>query len=515
MNRTTLCACAPAFLGAFDFGLLALAGPRIAAEVGAAGPAYPWLFSASSFAYGAVVLPAAALSARWGPPRALGVGLTVAATGSVLFALAAGLPLALAGRALFGAGGAMAATAALALLAGTVDERTRRAGFAALGGAVGGGFAAGALSAGVPAWRVVVALVAALCVAVAREAPRLGRGERVSLSSGPARVTPGEVRAGLPSAPGGRVAAAQVRGARAVTPSGRRSPMRVASVARAGWPSRAGRRVASVEARAERPTEPRRRVASAPVRAALPSGSALLSIGIVLAAVALARRESAIALPLLAAAGLVAVAGLRRASRWLPRPRGALARVCLAGAATTASGVSATILVGAAFAEGAAPTALLGVFGLAVLPGAWLAAAIGARAGHPAAAAAGLLVQAAALVGLAAALDASSGWPVLAAAIVAFGVGHVAANAGAAGAVATLAGVAAPAVGALLIAAQYLGGGAAPVLIAADGAEARGVLVAGLIALCGALLVLTDTIRDVGASRDGTSPVRTASEVIE
>ena len=48
-----LLCCAPAFLAAFDFGFMVLAGPQVGADL-AAGDAYPWLFSAASFAYGSL-----------------------------------------------------------------------------------------------------------------------------------------------------------------------------------------------------------------------------------------------------------------------------------------------------------------------------------------------------------------------------------------------------------------------------------------------------------------------------
>lgn len=409
MNRMTLCVCAPAFLGAFDFGLLALAAPRVADELGAAGPAYPWLFSISSFTYGALVLPAAALIGWRGPARALVLGLIVTACGMAAFAAAAGLAAALVGRATFGGGGAVAATAALALLSGARDERTRRAGIAAVGGAVGAGFATGALLSAISPWRAVLVAIALLSLLVASAARRI-------------------------------------------------------------------------------PAEDDQ------CRARMPGGSVLLAAGVVIAAAALARRDPVATLPGLAVAALLMRSGLRRASKWLPRQRRLLGSVCLAAAATTASGVTATILAGAAFADGAAPEASLGAFGLAVAPGAWFAGAVASYAGHPAAAATGLAIQAVALAGLSAALVADPAWPLTTASIVAFGVGHVAANAGAAGAVATLAGPGVPAVGALLVAAQYLGGAVAPVLIAGradtDGSEPRGVLVAAIVALIGVLVLV-------------------------
>lgn len=402
MTRTTACVAAPAFLGAFDFGLLALAGPRVADAVGVTGPAYPWLFSTSSFAYGACVIPAAALTARVGSSRALASGLLVAPLGLLALAAARSPELAFAGRALFGVGGALAATAALAVLSALTDAAARRSAASALGGAVGGGFAAGALLGGAPSWRVVLVALSLACLVVAAVALRV--------ESPPPRVA--------------------------------------------------------------RP---------APVR-----GGAWLALAIVVAGVALSRPDGAVVLVGLALGAGLAVVGLRRASGWLPRPRGPLVRAYLAGAAMTASGVSATILAGAVLAAEGTSGALLGVFGLAVLPGARLARCVAQRAGHAVAAAAGLLLQGLGLAALAVVLASGFAWPAVAGAIVVFGVGHVAANAGAAGAATAVGGPAA--VGALLVAAQYLGGGLAPVVIVGRVEEPWvGVLAAAFVAVVGAV----------------------------
>ncbi len=164
MSRVALCGCLPAALGAFDFGLLALAGPRIAPTIGADGAAYPWLFSSASFAYGAAVMPAAVLTSRLGPPRALATGLAGAAAGALTLAAARDLVPALAGRVIAGAGGALAATAGLALLSAIADPPARRAAFAGVGSAGAAGFAVGALAAASAQWRFALVAVAAVAI---------------------------------------------------------------------------------------------------------------------------------------------------------------------------------------------------------------------------------------------------------------------------------------------------------------------------------------------------------------
>jgi MFS family permease len=132
-------------------------------------------------------------------------------------------------------------------------------------------------------------------------------------------------------------------------------------------------------------------------------GAPLLSAAIVAAAVGIVGVDDAVAWAAVtfAAAAILATWAVRSAAPWLPPHRSALAAVCAAGAATTASGVGATILIGAALAERGLPTALLCVFAAGVVPG----AAPAARAGPPVALGVGLALQAVALGLVAPALD--------------------------------------------------------------------------------------------------------------
>jgi MFS family permease len=430
--RASLCACVPAALGAFDFGLLALAAPRIAPALGVGSSAYPWLFSASSFAYGAAVMAAASLTARLRPPRALGLGLIVTALGIGASALSSALATTLAARVLFGLGGALAATAALALLAATEQRGGRAAGFAALGGAVAAGFAAGTLAAGAAEWRLVPPAGAARDV-IARRVAEAARAD--------AAVDDVMARRDADLARG--CAASDV----------------LADTARHG--SAAG--------------GPRGRV----------EGVAL-TVAIVLVAVALALAGEWVALVPAAGALAAFAVFVRHATGGAP-----LAAACGIGAATTATGVGATIVIGAALAAERLPPSLLGVFGLGVVPGAWVARRLVERAGPPVGASAGIALQGLALAAVALALAMSASPLVLAVAIACFGAGHVAANAGAAAAALTTHPPARSA--ALLIAAQYVGGGtgslAATAIAAAHGAAAA-VLVAAAVAFVPAVGML-------------------------
>jgi hypothetical protein len=181
--------------------------------------------------------------------------------------------------------------------------------------------------------------------------------------------------------------------------------------------------------------------------------------------------------------------------------------------------VGATVVIGAALAAEERPGALLAALGAGTLPGLWAAKAITARGGAAHAAAAGLALQAGALALIALALSAGTAAVWLAAILAGLGAGHVAANAGVAGALpaggvaygraVANGGVASgPAVAALLVAAQYVGSGAGALgldAIARHGVSAA-VLAGALMAAAGALTVLgggrrAGVARSSGASR--------------
>jgi hypothetical protein len=176
--------------GALDFGFLTTAGPAIGASLRLEGDAYPWLFSAGSFAFAAVLPPAGGLLGRVTAARVLRLGAAVAVLGYALLIAAPGAGAGIAARVVTGAGGAAMLPAALALLGAAGSS----GGFARSGGAVAGGFATGALLGGAAAdvigWRVAAAAVAALPLLLAvrqdeqGNLPRPARGqERQALLS--------------------------------------------------------------------------------------------------------------------------------------------------------------------------------------------------------------------------------------------------------------------------------------------------------------------------------------------
>ena len=192
MTRATAAGCAPALLGALDFGFLVVAGPAIAAEL-ELGSAYAWLFSAGSLAYGAVVMPAEKLLGRVSASRLLAAGLALAAAGIALVAAAGDVASVLAGRVMFGAGTGAAAAPALVLLAGEDD-----ASFARMGGAIALGFSAGILLGTLDRWRTALAAVAAIVVALAAATATVSGGRRLS----PGRAA-GALRLGAATAAAG------------------------------------------------------------------------------------------------------------------------------------------------------------------------------------------------------------------------------------------------------------------------------------------------------------------------
>lgn len=410
MSRVALCGCLPAALGAFDFGLLALAGPRIAPAVGADGAAYPWLFSSASFAYGAAVMPAAVLTSRLGPPRALAIGLAGAAAGALTLAAARDLAPALAGRVIAGAGGALAATAGLALLSAIADSSARRAAFAGVGSAVAAGFAVGALAAASAQWRFALVALAALAIGVAGVASRL--------------------------------------------------------------PTQRVNRTVALH------------------------GVAPLSASIVAVAAGVATGEPVVAIAALVVALALARVGLR-AVDWLPIDRRRLVAVCVAGAATTAGGVGAMIALGTELAAREWSPAWMATFGLGVLPGAALARRLGQRRGDRAGLAAGLWLQAVALSFSALTLSLALGRLALLASVVAFAVGHVAANSSAAAAITALARDRVAPLAALLIAAQYVGAALGPQLTDALATTrgTSGAIAVGAVLTAAGLLLLSPRFR--------------------
>jgi MFS family permease len=181
--------------GALDFGFLSTAGPAIGADLGL-GDAYPWLFSAGSFAFAAALPLVGGILGHASPARVLRLGAAGAALGYAFLILAPGAPAGIAARMVTGAGGAAMLPAALAVLGAAGAS----GGFARSGGAVAAGFASGALLGGVAAeltgWRIAAAAVATLPLVLAWRqnaqsvlSPRQKRQTFLSLPEGTMRLS--------------------------------------------------------------------------------------------------------------------------------------------------------------------------------------------------------------------------------------------------------------------------------------------------------------------------------------
>jgi MFS family permease len=417
--------CGPAIVGAFDFGFMALAAPAVSGDVGA-GHVYPWLFSAASIAYGAAVMPAGALSERFGPRTVIAAGFFIASAGAALVASSDRVETILFGRAMFGLGSGATATPALALLAGIAAAEMRRHAFAVMGAGIALGFTAGVVadSLVVPAlgWRPVFAVVVVLLGALG------------GLAAG---VSPTERTGTTRSATGPALLAA-------------------ATVAAAGC---------------------------------------LVSL----------RADTRLAILLLLIAVALATVGLRDADEQFAGRRRRLSAICVAGAAVTASGVGATVLLGRLTSSSAwASDLLLCSFGVAALPAIRVARTAAARAGAPSSATLGLIMQGSALAALSLLLTGPALAATMIAPIALFGAGHVVANAGVAAALVGDSPSDATPLGGLLVTSQYLGAGVGPhMTLAAVGAfgNAGGMIIAAGVAAAGAALLASSGAAGPPASR--------------
>ena len=349
--------CAPALLGALDFGFLVVAGPALADELGL-GSAYAWIFSAGSLAYGAVVMPAEALLGRVPANRLLLAGLALSTAGVLVVATAGSVVSALAGRVLFGAGTGVAAAPALVLLA------EEDAAFARMGGAIALGFSAGVLLAAPGDWRASLAMIAALA------ATATGVAARVAAPALAARGAAGAHRLGAATAAAGAFLAT-VRGYPLIAAA---ALVVVGALATTGW--------SAVRTRLPNPHGRLLVACAAGVATTMSGVGAMVQLGLELAKTPSSTDELTLALFGLATLGAVGTA------RRLSLSRGPL------GAATVGlAGQALAIIVLASGSTLLVPA--IALFGAAhVLANAGAAGAVMEHAGEGAATAAGLYATA-------------------------------------------------------------------------------------------------------------------------
>ena len=244
--------------------------------------------------------------------------------------------------------------------------------------------------------------------------------------------------------------------------------------------------LAAAAAGAAATVTPRAPAARRATAGALRIGGATAAAG---AALAMVRVDPLAAGGALLIAGALAASGWRAARLRLARPRGGVLVACVAGAATTMSGVAAMVLLGLSVVETPSPAdeLALALFGLATLGAVGIARRLAVRLGPLGAAAAGLAGQGLAILAIA------SGPVLLVPSIALFGAAHVVANAGAAAAVMRHAGEGAATAAGLYATGQYVAAGAGPLLVLSVGSG--GMALAGTIALAGAALVATSQRR--------------------
>lgn len=126
-----------------DSSIVVLALPEIFREFDTSISGVSWVLIIFNLVLAVLAVPGARLARRYGPGRSAAVGLAVFAGGSLACGLATGLGPLLTGRAVQAAGGAVAVTAALELLVGTLGSDRRAiaiwVGAGAIGAAVGPG----------------------------------------------------------------------------------------------------------------------------------------------------------------------------------------------------------------------------------------------------------------------------------------------------------------------------------------------------------------------------------------
>lgn len=144
MNRLRIAALAGAVgLVLADSSIVVLALPEIFREFDTTIGGVSWVLIVFNLVLALLAVPGARIARRHGPGRSAAIGLAVFAGGSLVCGLATGLGPLLTGRAVQAAGGAVAVTAALELLSGTLrSDRSAIAtwvGAGAIGAAIGPG----------------------------------------------------------------------------------------------------------------------------------------------------------------------------------------------------------------------------------------------------------------------------------------------------------------------------------------------------------------------------------------
>ncbi|WP_413737574.1 MFS transporter [Sodalis sp. RH21] len=142
------CASGVSFMIMLDTNIVAISLPAIAAHLHSAFAGVEWVMSAYILAFVSCLMPAGALADRFGRRRMLMIGLTIFGGASMLCGLAGSILLLNLGRALQGVGAALQLSAALAVLGFEFQGKERARAFAVWGVVIGAAAASGPIVGG-------------------------------------------------------------------------------------------------------------------------------------------------------------------------------------------------------------------------------------------------------------------------------------------------------------------------------------------------------------------------------
>src|SRR5690606_4729152 len=137
LDASQIALLAGTFAVTFDFFVVNLALPSIAAELGSGAALTQWIVAGFGLVYGAGLLAGSRLGERFGATRCFRAGLALFLAGSSACALANDAALLVAARCLQGAGAALLSPQVMGLLGRLAPDARRLRGFAGYGVALG------------------------------------------------------------------------------------------------------------------------------------------------------------------------------------------------------------------------------------------------------------------------------------------------------------------------------------------------------------------------------------------
>jgi EmrB/QacA subfamily drug resistance transporter len=138
-----LCTSMPACMLQLDNNIISVSLPAIGRSLGASFAGIEWVITAYLVSFASFLLPAGALSDRFGRKEVLMTGLSIFSLASLVCGWSGDLAVIIGARAVQGAGGAMMISGSLAALSHAFQGETRARAFAFWGSVIGIGMAAG------------------------------------------------------------------------------------------------------------------------------------------------------------------------------------------------------------------------------------------------------------------------------------------------------------------------------------------------------------------------------------